>query len=106
MNYRQQMQTNKRRFSQLAMEAIDQIAESSKNKDDYRQDALRRCIKKLAPKDQNVLYLRYEAGATLRNVAARLGQNTNTLYSNLCRIHITLLHCIQRITFQQEGMSS
>lgn len=105
MNYRQQLQANKRRFSQPAMEAINQIAESSKKEEDFRQDALHQCIKKLHPKDRDVLYLRYEIGATLRNVAARLGQNANTLYTNLSRIHITLFHCIERMTFQQEEMS-
>ncbi|MBN2511493.1 MAG: sigma-70 family RNA polymerase sigma factor [Sedimentisphaerales bacterium] len=106
MNYRQRMQTDKRRFSRHAVEAIDEIAASNKKKDDLRQDTLRQCMKKLSKRDQQVLYLRYEIGATLRNVAGRLGQNTNTLYSHLNRIHIALLHCIERMMSDREGMSS
>jgi len=101
LNYRQGVQTNRRRFSQSAFETIDQIAESCKEKEDFRRDALHQCISKLDSKDRNVLYLRYELGATLQSVAARLGQNTNTLYTNLSRIHIALLRCIQRKTFQE-----
>lgn len=79
-----------------AVEAIVEDVLSSTEPEDCRLDALRRCLTKLPDGDRQILGLRYEPGATAKTVAVRIGQNVNTFYKNLSRIHVLLLHCINR----------
>ncbi len=101
-NYRRRMKAISGRFSDESMDAILEIAESREKQYDTRHDTLRDCVNKLKNNDKEVLHLRYEIGSTLQNVAERLGQNINTLYSSLNRIHIILLHCIRKNTAHDE----
>lgn len=100
--YRQKALSKRKRFSNQAIETIDNIAKSDGKEESARQDALRKCMKKLAEKDRQMLFLRYEMGATLRNVAERLDQNINTLYSKLGRIHAVLLNCIRKTVAKED----
>jgi len=96
MSYRKQITKKNRLFSSQAMEAIQNVAESTDNLEQERQKALMRCLDKLGKKERRILYFRYEIGATLRAVSERLNMNNNTLYSVLGRIHVTLLNCVRK----------
>ena len=66
-----------------------------------RIDALHQCIGKLKADDQHLLSLRYQEGATLRDLAGRVGLSINTLYSRLSRLHLMLMNCIKQRMAQQ-----
>ena len=105
LTYRKQTTKKNRMFSQQAIEAIQDIAESTKSQEHERQEALRLCLDKLGEKERKILYFRYEIGATLRTVSERLNMNINTLYNALGRIHIALLKCVRRNMVQKESIS-
>lgn len=96
LTYYKQKKTTQRRFSEIALEAIQDVSESISKQEDRRREALDKCLEKLKEKERKILYFRYEMGATLRTVAERMDLNINTLYSVLSRIHISLLTCIDK----------
>ena len=96
LSYRKQITKKKRLFSSQAIEAIQNVAESTDNQEQERQKALMLCLDKLGKKERKILYFRYEIGATLRAVSERLNMNNNTLYSVLGQIHVTLLNCVRK----------
>ncbi len=96
MSYRKQITKKKRVFSEQAMEAIQEVAETTSNLEQERQKALQHCLDKLGEKERKILSFRYEIGATLRTVSEQLNINNNTLYNVLGRIHITLLNCVRK----------
>lgn len=96
LTYRKQITKKKRVFSEQAMEAIQEVAETTNHLEQERRKALQHCLEKLGEKERKILCFRYEIGATLRTVSERLNINNNTLYNVLGRIHITLLNCVRR----------
>lgn len=78
------------------VQALAQTAETQSPQHNDRLEALRNCIRKLSSKDAQLLSLRYEAGATLKHVAERVGQSINTMYHRLYKIRIGLLECVER----------
>lgn len=96
LTYRKQITKKKRVFSEQAVEAIQEVAETTSNLEQERQKALQLCLDKLGEKERKILSFRYEIGATLRTVSERLNINNNTLYNVLGRIHITLLNCVRK----------
>lgn len=96
LTYRKKNMKKNRLFSEQTIEAIQAVAESTNNLEQERQKALQLCLDKLGENERRILYFRYEIGATLRSVSDRLNINSNTLYSALGRIHITLLNCVRK----------
>lgn len=63
---------------------------------DSRRRALSICIEKLAPKDQELLRLRYWGEFSVESLSARLGRKVQAIYKSLQRIRKALLICIER----------
>jgi RNA polymerase sigma-70 factor (ECF subfamily) len=63
---------------------------------EQRQQALDDCIGKLRDPDQELIRLRYSAGATTRTVAEQLGRSVDAVYKALNRIETALIDCTQR----------
>ena len=63
---------------------------------DDRQQMLRDCMDDLTRRDRDLLYKRYELGATIKSVAAAVGRPVQGLYKAMRRIHKTLFDCIER----------
>jgi RNA polymerase sigma-70 factor, ECF subfamily len=103
LNYRKKKQTEKVRFSNQAIEAIADRVAAVGDKQDDRREALRKCLKKLKPRDCKLLQLRYELGATTRSVAQRVGRGVDAVYKALNITHIQLLHCIRRTLATEES---
>lgn len=96
MAYRQTHCSRQRRFSDEAAERIEELVVLEIEKEDARRYALRRCLGKLKDNDRVLLNLKYQDGVTMKDVTVRTGQNLNTLYKALNRIHTVLLQCIRR----------
>lgn len=58
--------------------------------------ALDACLQRLPPADFELIQLRYAPGATVADVAARVGRSTDALYKAFARIHNLLHECVQR----------
>lgn len=101
--HRRQSGQMKHHFSEQTLEALSVTAETVSDDMDHRRDMLKQCVGRLARNEREILHLRYEQNASVKNVAARIKLNVNTLYKILNRIHLSLLQCIQT-KMRQEGL--
>ena len=83
----------------LADEAEQQTAEI-----ESRRRALQTCLKKLSPQQRNLILSRYESGASVQGIAAKLERSAGTISQTLYRIRTTLLDCV-RHTLAREAES-
>lgn len=101
MNHIAKASIRKRYFSTVALDALaDEVVQVMENQD-FRSEALQHCIDKLPERDRELLHLRYQPGATIKHVAARVGRSVHTVYEALNRIHCQLLVCIRRTLAQE-----
>ena len=85
-------QLNEMTFDLLAAEAVERV-----DLFDYRRDALRRCLSKLAAADRALVEECYqEHKVNFKATAQRLGRPENTVYKALNRIRRVLFECINR----------
>jgi RNA polymerase sigma-70 factor (ECF subfamily) len=63
---------------------------------DARREALAFCVEKLAPKDQELLRLRYWGEGSVAALSVQLGRSVDSIYKSLQRIRQALLKCIER----------
>jgi RNA polymerase sigma-70 factor (ECF subfamily) len=90
----------KRTGFQLSDEASERLAaDAARGADlfDFRRDALRQCLAKLAARDRQLVQQCYsESSANFKSVAEELGRPVNTVYKALNRIRRSLHDCIDR----------
>jgi RNA polymerase sigma-70 factor (ECF subfamily) len=104
LNYRKKQRRDRVLFSDQALEMLaEQMATLSRGAD-ARRDALENCLKKLNPRDRELVQLRYQPGATTQKVAEHVGRSIQAVYKSLNRIHGQLLSCIRR-TLSSEGIT-
>ena len=61
-----------------------------------RRQALETCLKKLRPKDRDLLAKRYGSGNTVLEIAVQVSRPVKSIYRSLERMRMTLLECIRR----------
>jgi RNA polymerase sigma factor (sigma-70 family) len=61
-----------------------------------RDEALHRCLARLAAPARELLQMRYADGLTAAAIADRLRRTPGAVYQNLCRIHRSLRECVER----------
>lgn len=83
-------------FGDKLMEQILSTTSSKVGQVDARLEASRNCRKKLSDSDQNLLYMRYNEGLTIKKIADKLGRPLPGLYKSMGRLHSALLRCIKR----------
>jgi RNA polymerase sigma-70 factor (ECF subfamily) len=93
-------------FSPAVLEAIEEKAAREIQAQDSRREALQGCIRKLMGRDQELLRLRYEVGATTQSVAETVGRSVDAVYKALNRIHHQLLTCVRRTLAQERVCDS
>jgi RNA polymerase sigma-70 factor (ECF subfamily) len=102
LNYRKKQRRDLVLFSDETLEMLaDQMATLGRD-DEARRDALENCLKKLGPRDSELIQMRYQPRATTQMVAERVGHSIQAVYKALNRIHGQLLRCIRR-TLAAEG---
>jgi RNA polymerase sigma-70 factor, ECF subfamily len=95
LDYRRKLGVRRAAFSNRTMEAIaDQMARVG-CQSNCRLDALLLCMAKLRELDRELMRLRYNVGASTREVAAQVGRSPESVYKSLNRIHNQLLLCIR-----------
>ena len=96
-DYIKQQKRERKSFSPQTIQTLQEVIKSRSGKDeDHRMDALRNCLKKLPYKDRQLLVMRYEVDATLKNISQRIEQSINTIYNRLYRIRIALMNCVNK----------
>jgi RNA polymerase sigma-70 factor (ECF subfamily) len=92
---------------QLSDETCERLAvDAARGADlfDFRREALRKCLGKLAPRDRQLVNRCYSHTATSFKVTAdEMGRPVNTVYKALNRIRRSLQECIDR-TLSSEGV--
>jgi len=69
-----------------------------------RLESLHDCVRELTERARHLLRLRYSEGIKGEALAAALGQDPNTVYVSLSRIHKRLALCIERRTEERRRL--
>jgi RNA polymerase sigma-70 factor (ECF subfamily) len=92
------------RFSdELTVVLLDAFAARPDDDSGARQDALPRCVDKLAAPDQQLLTECYQHGTDVSVVASRLGRSAPSVHNSLARIRRALHECIERTVARGTG---
>ncbi len=70
-------------------------AELDKRETTDSVDALRSCIDVLTPRSKKMIRMRYVDGCKSAEIAKRLGQQVQSVYVSLSRIHRSLSECVK-----------
>jgi RNA polymerase sigma-70 factor, ECF subfamily len=95
-NYRRQNRRLVTIFDEAVFEQIAAEIERESDLLDARRDAMQRCADRLSLSDRELLGLRYAPGATVKDIAQRLGRPANSVSKSLGRIRQTLWDCINQ----------
>lgn len=96
LRFRDKKRTSRLRFSDELLNVIASESEDSQDELDLRRTALQECLKKLRPKDRELIELRYEPGNRGNTVAESMGRPSNSVYQSFSRIRKTLFECVTR----------
>ncbi|MBN2513887.1 MAG: sigma-70 family RNA polymerase sigma factor [Sedimentisphaerales bacterium] len=83
-------------FMDEVYEKIPAIAVQILEDQIYRVKALKHCINKLSPNDQQLLRMRYKENNVPKVLSQKTGRSLNGLYKSLTRVHSLLRDCIMR----------
>lgn len=98
LDFRKKQARSKLMFSDQFIDAVAEAAARHGDQIDRRLSALRDCLKKVSPRDRDLIRLRYETPAAHGNVKAfaeSLGCPADTLYKALARVRRQLIQCVR-----------
>jgi RNA polymerase sigma-70 factor, ECF subfamily len=91
---RQKFARSKVVFDDHVLEAVAHTAITMSNEIDSRHEALEHCLKKLHPRDRELVVCRYEPGSGVEEAARLTGRSMAAAYKALGRIRKLLLDCV------------
>ena len=91
---RQKFARSKVVFNQELVDAIAQTAATLRPETDDRHEALLYCLRKLHPRDRDLLLTRYEPGSGVPEAARRSGRSLDAAYKALNRLRKLLFDCV------------
>ncbi|MCX7009453.1 MAG: sigma-70 family RNA polymerase sigma factor, partial [Kiritimatiellaeota bacterium] len=91
---RQKFARSKVVFDDTVLEAVAHTALELRCETDQRHEALEHCLKKLHPRDRELVLSRYEPGCDVKKAAQRSGRSVLAAYKALGRIRKLLLDCV------------
>jgi RNA polymerase sigma-70 factor (ECF subfamily) len=89
-------------FSRAAVELLHHESQRFLEQTDARMQALRHCLDKLAPKDYELIRLRYRDEVAIKSIAELMGRSVQSIYKRIVRIHDGLLRCVRRALSEEE----
>ena len=96
LKFRDKKRSSKLMFAGDVLDVIAQESEEQEDDLDLRRAALQECLKKLRPKDRELIQNRYKPGNTGQSVAVEMGRPINSVYQSIGRIRKILFECINR----------
>lgn len=96
LKHREKRRRDRHYFSDAFVAQVADEALAGAEELERRRQALIDCLRKLRPKDRDLIQRRYAPGETGKSVAKFLGRPVNSVYQSLGRIRRALLECIQR----------
>jgi RNA polymerase sigma-70 factor, ECF subfamily len=100
--YRKSRSRSRLVFGEEAVNCIDAACARHATEADARLTALQNCLKKLNPEEARLIGERYLAKASVRVMAARLGDKAHNLSVRLYRIRKQLARCVE-LSMAPEG---
>lgn len=91
---RQKFARSKVIFDDEVLAKVAQTAGEMAGELDERHEALARCLKKLAPRDRELVLTRYEPGSGVAEAAQRSGRSMDAAYKALNRLRKLLHDCV------------
>ena len=91
---RQKFARSKVVFDQEVVDAVAQTAATMGRELDARHEALEHCLKKLHPRDREMVLTRYEPGVSVEEAAQQSGRSLVAAYKALARIRKLLFDCV------------
>jgi len=93
---RKQQRILRKYFSETTLEHLAQERIEEQDLLKQRREILRHCLERLAPKDRDLLGMRYAAQTTIAQLASDIGTPAKQLYRALERIRHNLIKCVNR----------
>jgi RNA polymerase sigma-70 factor (ECF subfamily) len=93
---------NNFRFSQAALQSLQNKSDHFVLHIERRMQALRKCVRKLNKRDHELLQMRYEHELAIKNIAERLERSVQSIYKRMARINDSLIRCIRRTLAMEE----
>jgi RNA polymerase sigma-70 factor, ECF subfamily len=90
-------------FSDEVLALVAETAAELRGEMDDRQDALEQCLKKLQPRDRELVDARYQQGSSVESAAQRNGRTVEAAYKALARIRRALHDCVRQRTALAAG---
>jgi RNA polymerase sigma-70 factor, ECF subfamily len=101
LHYRQRNKRRQTLFSQHVYDSLGEAALKAVGSARTRFESLDDCYRKLSDHERQVIDARYQTGATVETIAARMGRSVHSVYRDLRRIHQLLFECIQGMERQE-----
>ena len=96
MKHRTRKRRDKVVFTDEFLQAVTETSLKRSDELEQRRAALATCLKKLRPKDRELIQKRYATGERGTHLAEESGRPVNSVYQSLGRIRRVLLECIER----------
>jgi RNA polymerase sigma-70 factor (ECF subfamily) len=90
-------------FDDDLLESVAHTATSMREELDERHEALAGCLKKLPPRDRELVLTRYEPGSGVAEAAKRTGRSMDAAYKALNRLRKLLHDCVSDELSQPHG---
>ncbi len=95
LNFRKKQRHRRTKLSPYPLEEVADLLVKKASSLDSRSDALQSCLGQLNMRDQELIALRYESGATTKDVSEVVNRSIHAIYKALNRVHGQLLDCIE-----------
>jgi RNA polymerase sigma-70 factor (ECF subfamily) len=104
LDFRKKHRRSRVHFSQALLDRVAETAveQAEALQLDERREALACCIEKLAPRDRDLLTLRFMRGSSTQAVATQVGRSVDAVYKALAKIRHALADCVTRTLAQEE----
>lgn len=90
-------------FNDKLFQKISKTMEKSVGQVDRRQEALKRCSKKLNDSGHTLIDMRYGNGMTIKAISKRLNRSVESLYKAISRLQDALQKCINKELLKSEA---
>lgn len=104
LDFLKQKRSTRPMLSESFYEEMSNLAESESQNMDRRLAALRTCLKRLSPDNQQLIRLRFEEGISIKKLSQNLPYSADALYKKISRIYSSLYDCIHRTLLQGEHL--